>query len=269
MVAEVIQNGTSAASRSIGIVEYLVKLLPSVSLQCFNLRRGKHSVVLPDLVDEKFLRIAIARTAIQDALRGPTVASSAARLLVVGFQAGGNVVVDHKADVSLVDSHAKGVGRHHHRIRVGHEVFLALFAGLSIHASVIGAHGTLGTALLTQCRQLLHQPACRAVDDATARLLRETTQQGLILLTLRVYAAAGIGEIGAIKACDVYLWRPQLEHFDNVVTDVGSGRRGQRHGNRRSQLLAHLGQAHVFGTEVVPPEAETCLLYTSPSPRDG
>src|ERR1035438_2257350 len=70
---------SSAASRSVGIVEYLVKLLPSVSLQCFNLRRGKHGVVLPDLVDEKFLRIAIARTAIQDALRGPAVASSAAR----------------------------------------------------------------------------------------------------------------------------------------------------------------------------------------------
>src|SRR5664280_3593978 len=101
-VAEVIQNGPSAASRSIRVIEYLVKLLPSVSLQRFNLRRGKHGVVLPDLVDKKLLRIAIARTAIQDALRGPAVASSPARLLVVGFQAGRNVVVDHKADVGLV-----------------------------------------------------------------------------------------------------------------------------------------------------------------------
>src|SRR5271157_643224 len=191
-VAKVIQNGPAAAAQSVGIVEYLVKLLASVSLQRFNLRLGKHGITLANLVDEKFLCVPVTGTAIQNAVRGPTVASGATSLLVVGLQTGRNVVMDYKAEVSLVDPHSKGIGRHNHRTGVCHEVFLALLAGLSVHASVIGAYGTVGEALLEQCRQLLYQLASGTVDDAAARLLGETMEQGRVLFAFRIQAAADI-----------------------------------------------------------------------------
>ena len=176
-VAEVIQDGAAAALRPIGVVENLVELAAGVLLQRGDLRRRELGVVVANLVDEEFLGVLVARTAIQNALRGAAIAAGAARLLVIGFEAGGNVVVHHKADVGLVDPHAKGVGGNDHRAGVVHEVFLALLAGGSIHAGVVGADGAVRETLLKQGGQLFHQAAGGAINNAAALLLGEAVKQ--------------------------------------------------------------------------------------------
>ncbi len=46
-----------------------------------------------------------------------------------------------------------------------------------------------------------------------------------------------------------------------------SGRRGQGHGDRRSQMLAHLGQPHIFRPEIVSPEAQAVGFVHHEEPR--
>ncbi len=92
----------------------------SASLQLF--------VVLADLLDEEFLNPEIARRVIQNAIGGAAIASGAARFLVIGFHAARQVVMQHEADVGLVDAHAEGVGGHDDRAWLVHEALLAGFA---------------------------------------------------------------------------------------------------------------------------------------------
>ena len=56
-----------------------------------------------------------------DALGRLAVASGAADLLPIGLDRGRRIGVDHEAHVRLVDAHAEGDGRHHHRLVLGQE----------------------------------------------------------------------------------------------------------------------------------------------------
>ena len=77
----------------------------------------------------------------QKALGGLAVPPGPARLLVVALQVLGHVVVDDKADVGLVNAHAKGVGGHHHRGPVVEEVLLVFLALLVGQARVVAGGG--------------------------------------------------------------------------------------------------------------------------------
>ena len=72
----------------------------------------------------------------QDALGVLTVAAGAARLLIVGLQAAGNIVVNDPPNVGTVDAHAEGVGGGNDRRRIGHETVLSLVAGAVIAVGV-------------------------------------------------------------------------------------------------------------------------------------
>ena len=113
-----------------------------------------------------------------------------------------------------------------------------------------------GKLLLKQRSQFFHQPPRGAVDDAASRLHSQPVQQCRIFFRFVIQAAAGIGQVGTVEAGDVHLRAAQLQHVNDVVAHVRRRGRRQRHGRRRTQLLAHLGQAHVLRTKIVSPEAE-------------
>ena len=72
----------------------------------------------PHVVDEEILRDHILTAEKQYAVRPFTVSPGSARFLIIAFKVFGHVVVNDISDVRLVDAHAKGVCRHHHRLFV-------------------------------------------------------------------------------------------------------------------------------------------------------
>jgi hypothetical protein len=83
------------------------------------------------------------------------VAAGAAGFLVIGFQVGGNLQVDHEAGVRLVDAHAEGVGRDHHAPLVVHEQVLV---GLALGGRQLAVVDGDGFALLLQQLVALRPP---------------------------------------------------------------------------------------------------------------
>ena len=102
---------------------------------------------IPDVGEDRFGRVV----GLDQPLLGKNVrmveeehrarlASVAARppdLLVVGFHRARDVAVRDKADVRLVDPHAKGVGGNRHRVLSGHELVLRFAAGFLLHSGVV------------------------------------------------------------------------------------------------------------------------------------
>ena len=64
--------------------------------------------------EEELLDRLVAVQEEQGAVGDLAVAAGAARLLVVGVETGGHLVVDDEARVGLVDAEAEGIGRDHH-----------------------------------------------------------------------------------------------------------------------------------------------------------
>ena len=71
------------------------------------------------------------------ATRGLAVAPGSAGFLIVGFERARHVVVDHRADVGLVDAHAEGVGGDDDLGLAAHEPFLRLVPLLAGQPGVV------------------------------------------------------------------------------------------------------------------------------------
>ena len=113
---------------------------------------AEHGVELADLAPLHALDL-IRRLAAIDAAQGPghvgagkqgdalgqrPIAPGPADLLPIGLDRGWRVQMDDKADVGFVDAHAKGDGRHHHRL-IGLQEFLqAVGAQALVQSGVIG-----------------------------------------------------------------------------------------------------------------------------------
>ena len=78
----------------------------------------------------------------------------AADLLVIAFDALGQVVMQHKAHVGLVDAHAKGDGGHDDLHIIADEQLLIVFALFIGQPGVIGAHRK--PFALQQAGQVIH-----------------------------------------------------------------------------------------------------------------
>ena len=89
------------------------------------------------MLDQIFCRLHIPSGIQENALRRGPVPSGAARLLIVGLQALGHIVVNHIGHVGLVDAHAKGVGGHHDGGPVIEEILLIFVPLLIRKARVV------------------------------------------------------------------------------------------------------------------------------------
>ncbi len=145
------------------------------------------------------MKVAVAVQ--QQAVGAQPVSPGPADLLVIAFDALGQVVVQHKAHVGLVDPHAKGDGGDDDLHIVADEQLLVVFALLIGQPGVIGAHGK--PFALQQAGQVIHLVARKAVNDAG---LAGKALQELEGLGSRVFFAAHLDEqVFAVEAGDKFV----------------------------------------------------------------
>ena len=90
-----------------------------------------------DLVDEEVLLYFVAIGVEQNAFAGQTVAAGSSGLLVVSFQGLGQIVVDHKANIRLVDPHSERDGRNDHGRVATHKLVLRCIADGAVQPGMV------------------------------------------------------------------------------------------------------------------------------------
>ena len=192
------------------------------------------------------------------AARRIAIAAGAARLLIVGLDALGHVVVNHVTNVGFVDAHAKGVGGDHHLDVVVDKGALALATGVVAHTGVITAHANAAGA------QRLGKLACQRVDrlaggavhDAALARMRNHVVAHPCGLGLVAHLLATKVEVLTVKARHHGRGILQAEHLLNVRTHT-LGRRGGkgRHDRALRQRIDKLANLQVGGAEILAPLA--------------
>ena len=162
-LAEIVSRGTRR-QRS-------VSANPRSGLRRILATRCSCSVFLSDEVLD-LLEIPVAEQ--QETMGGQTVPSGPADLLVVVVDAPGQVVMDDKPDIGLVDPHAEGDRRHDDPDIVAAEALLVLGALLLRQTRMVGADGI--ALPLEGGVEIVRLPAGGAVDDA--RFVRILPQAG-------------------------------------------------------------------------------------------
>src|SRR5262249_45008819 len=195
------------------------------------------------------------------------IAPGAARLLGVGFERAGELVVDDKAHVVLVYAHTEGHRRHDDPRPPGDKGVLRRLAFAALHAGVVvhGAH----TAAAPQVIGDLFAALTRAhIDDAGAGRLAHDVGEGLQPVVVVGDTDHLVAEVGAVDAAvDHHQFTPKS--LGDTLAHLGRCRRGERqHGDGTCLLLALtftplaqcFGDEEVGGAEVMAPEADAVRL---------
>ena len=190
------------------------------------------------------------------AARRVAVAPRAARLLVVGLDALGDVVVDHVAHIGLVDAHAERIGGDYDGHDVRDERLLVLGALAIGHARVVAPDRDTARPERVRkvSRKLIDRLARGAVHDAA--LVRMC--QGIIAdpgrLCLVAHLLRAKVEIGAIEARHHRLGVMEPEHLHDVGAHALGGRcrKGGEHG-ALGKLLDELRDMQVGGPKILAP----------------
>ena len=191
------------------------------------------------------------------------IAAGAARLLVVGLDALGHVVVDHVAHVGLVDAHAKGVGGNHHLDIVVDKGALALAAGVVAHAGMVAANANAAGAqrLGKLARQRIDRLAGRAIHDAALSRMRDHIVAHPRGLGLVAHLLAAKVEVLAIEARHHRRGVLQTEHLLNIRAHTLGRRSGKgRHDGALRQGIDELANLQVGGAKILAPLAHAVRL---------
>ena len=191
------------------------------------------------------------------------VAAAAARLLVVGLDALGHVVMDDVTHVGLVDTHAKGVGGDHHLNIVVDKGALALAAGVITHAGMVAANANAAGAqsLGKLSCQRIDGLAGRAIHDAALARMRDHIVAHPRGLSLVAHLLAAKVEVLAIEARHHRRRVLQAEHLLNVRTHALSRCSGKgRHDGALRQGIDKLANLQVGGAEILTPLAHAVGL---------
>ena len=191
------------------------------------------------------------------------VTAGATRLLVIGLDALGHVVVDHIAHVRLVDTHTKGVGGNHHLDIVIDKGTLTLAAGVVAHAGVITAHANAaGAQRLGKLRgQCVDRLAGRAIHNAALARMRDHVVAHPRGLGLVAHLLATKVEVLAIKTRHHGRRVLQAEHLLNVRAHTLGRRSGKgRHDGALRQGIDELMNLQVSGAKILAPLAHAVSL---------
>lgn len=258
LVAKVAQHVFAQAAGGIAVALHLAEQTISI------LERPRALLVVERLigsiaaVDQKAAHAKIVAVPQQVAAGRVAIAAGAARLLVVGFDALGHVVVDHVAHVGLVDAHAKGVGGNHHLDIVVDKGALALATGVVAHAGMVAANANAAGAqrLGKLARQRIDRLAGRAIHDTALARMRDHIVAHPGSLGLVAHLLATKVEILAIEARHHRRRVLQAEHLLNIRTHA-FGRRGgkRRHDGALRQGIDELTNLQIGGAEILTPLA--------------
>ena len=263
LVAKVAQHVFAQAAGGIAVTLHLAEQAISI------LERPRALFVVECLigsiaaVDQKATHAKIVAVPQQMAAGWVAITAGAARLLVVGLDALGHVVVDHVAHVGLVDAHAKGVGGNHHLDIVVDKGALALAAGVITHAGMVAANAN---AAGTQCLgkltcQRIDRLTGRAIHDAALARMRDHIVAHPRGLGLVAHLLAAKVEILAIEARHHRRGVLQAEHLLNVRTHALGRRSGKgRHDGALRQGIDELANLQVSGAKILAPLAHAVRL---------
>ena len=245
-LAEVGEQFGSTAAGALGVARHALEL-----------GAGDLALLLVgDLVDEVRLFGDIAAAVEQEAVAGQAVASGAAGLLVVALDVFGQVVVDHPADVGLVDAHAEGDRGADDLHLVAQEKLLVFGAFLVAEPGVVGPGGE--AAVGERLGHALGGGARGAIDDAA--LVLALFHELEDLLERFVLGGDAVGEVGAVETRDKSRRVAQAQVLHDVAAHAFGGRRGERHDGDVGQQDAELGELPVLGAEIVAPLGDAVRL---------
>ena len=213
--------------------------------------------LLAHVVDEELLRHDVLPSEQEMAVRALAVAARAAGLLIVALDVLGHVVVDDKADVGLVDTHAERVCGHHDVAPVIDEVVLIrLPLGIG-QPGVIPRRRSPGFD--EQLVDRLHLLARRAIDDAgqTAIVVKQAEQRCVLVGR---FGHAEV-QVFAVKARDLNDRVVQPQHRQDVLANALGRRRGERRdGGAPGQCVQKVRDLEIARPEVLPPLGDAVRL---------
>ena len=263
LVAKVAQHVFAQTAGGIAVALHLAEQAITVLERPRALLVVKRLVGRIAAVDQKAAHAKIVTVPQQVTAGRIAIAASAARLLVVGLDALGHVVVNHVTHVGLVDAHAKGVGGDHHLNVVVDKGTLTLAAGVVAHAGMVAAHANAaGAQCLGKLRgQRVDRLAGRAIHDAALARMRDHIVAHPRGLGLVAHLFATEVEVLAIEARHHRRGVLQAEHLLNVRAHA-LGRRGgkRRHDGTPRQRIDELANLQVSGTEILAPLAHAVGL---------
>ena len=198
---------------------------------------------------------------------GVVIASSAARLLVVGFDRARHVEMGDEPHVGLVDAHAERHGRGHHDAILFQKHVLVVRAGARIHPRMIGQRAN--TTFIEPRRRLLHLPARQAVNDPALASPRGEEIQQLLPTLLPLHDR--VGDVRPVEAGGEHGRVLKAKPLDDVRARRGVGRGGQRHARHAGEVCSDTGELAILRTKIVAPlrdavrlvdgeQADVCVL---------
>ena len=179
-------------------------------------------------IDEPSLLDNVAGAEEQHAFAGQSVAARAAGFLVVALDVFRQVVVDHEADVRLVDPHAEGDGRADHADVVAQKQLLMLAAFLGRQARMIRAGlNAIGAKEFSQ-----FFGAVTTLTIHNAAVMRSRPQKLQDLGRRLGFCHHPVGEIGPVETGDVTFGIAQAQLRQDIGAHPMGGCRRQRHHRR-------------------------------------
>src|ERR1044071_7303490 len=174
-------------------------------------------------VDEEFLDVFILVAEKDGAARRKAIATGAACFLVIGFKGAGDIPVDDKTHIGLVDSHTEGIGGNGNSARGIHELVLTFGAGGLLHARVIGGNGAFATNRAKSARDLLDRLPRGAVNDARTGFRIDDRKELFFLCVVSCDIARFVAEVGTVKSGYVNARIIQPQRANDVSTNIFGG----------------------------------------------
>ena len=194
----------------------------------------------------------------KDTVRRLAVPPGTTRLLIIGLQILGHIVVDDKADVGLVNTHAKGIGSHHDLTAVKLKAVLIAPPLLFAQSRVIPGDGkAMDLQLLADP---LHGGAGGAVNHAafSPPLVQQCQKRRKFFPARTLYVKK---QVRPVKACYHPLRVLQTQPYGDIPLHPGSRRgcKGRQH--RPSGQRGHERRnTQIAGPEVLSPLRDAVRL---------
>src|SRR2546423_6874035 len=160
--------------------------------------------------------------------------------------------MNDKADIRLVDTHAKSNGRTNHPHVVAQKQFLVSRTHLGVETGVVRLG--IDSVRLQARRHVLSVVSALTVNNSAITRSRVHKVQQLFVRT--VLRQNAISEIGTIEAGDVTFRLAQTKLFEDVIPYPWGGRRGQRHQGSLRKQFTQLRQLPILRTKVMAPLAD-------------
>ena len=205
-------------------------------------------------VEEEALRVVVAPEVNQDAARGIAIATGAAGLLIVRLERPRHVVVEHEADVGLVDAHPERVRRDQHVDLSGHEAILHVGAHALVEPGVIRIDAS--TVVGQRVGDFFDRTAARSVDEPRPLGVVDDVTRDVDLLPLRAGGDDLERQVRTIETGQDLTRRFEPKLLCNVRPHGRCRRRGEGRDGEPAQSLDHRTQAPVVRAKVVTPLAD-------------